>query len=92
MFVTDERKSSLSVLGTSLLASGVLVLFAQISFVVALQICRSVGIMMVLNTANILIAYLYSMMRYRESLDVFSVAGMVVTVTCIFFVILDKYR
>lgn len=79
-------------LGTSLLASGVLVLGAQVTFVISLQICTSVGLMMVLNTANILIAYLYSIIRYGEKLDIFSVIGMLITVTCIFFVIFDKYK
>lgn len=76
----------------SLICSGVLVLFAQLTFVIALMICKSVGMMMVLNTTNILIAYLYSLIRYKESVDFFSFIGMVVTLTCIFMVISDRYQ
>lgn len=65
---------------------------AQLTFVLALMICKSVGLMMVLNTANIAIAYCYSVIRYEEKIDLFSILGMLVTVTCIFMVISDRYK
>lgn len=90
-FVSDQERSSLSVLAQSLLFSGTLVMLAQLTFVLALMICKSVGIMMVLNTANIAIAYCYSMIRYDEQVDLLSILGMLVTLTCIFFVVSDRY-
>lgn len=90
--IPEAKKSSLEVLAKSLFFSGSVVMVAQLTFVLALMICKSVGLMMVLNTANIAIAYCYSIIRYEEKIDLFSILGMLVTVTCIFMVISDRYK
>ena len=89
--VPSEKKSSLDVLFLSLPFSGLLVFFAQLFFVSSLMICKSVAMMMILNTTNIFIAYLFSLIRYRENVDILSALGMIITVGSIIFVITDRY-
>lgn len=64
--IPESAKSPISTLLLSIPFSGLPVFFAQLSFVVSLQLCKSVGLMMILNTANILFAYLISVLRYKE--------------------------
>lgn len=90
-YIPQQHKSPIQTIAYSILYSGFLVFLAQLTFVLSLQICKSVGIIMTLNTLNIGIAYIYSLIRYNQKLDLFSLLGMVVTLLCIFFIISDRY-